>query len=55
MSEPITYVAIDAHKAELQVALLAPHATEPVAWTVRNEAPNDRPPAAEARRIEPGH
>ena len=30
MSEPITYVGIDAHKAELQVALLAPDATEPV-------------------------
>ena len=24
MSEPITYVGIDAHKAELQVAVLAP-------------------------------
>ena len=38
MSEPITYVGIDAHKAELQVALLAPEAAEPVTWTVRNEA-----------------
>ena len=38
MSEPITYVGIDAHKAELQVALLAPGAIEPVIWTVRNEA-----------------
>ena len=38
MSEPITYVGIDAHKADLQVALLAPDATEPVAWTVANEA-----------------
>ena len=38
MSEPITYVGIDAHKAELQVALLAPDATEPVTWKVRNDA-----------------
>ena len=38
MSEPITYVGIDAHKAELQVALLAPEAAEPVSWTVVNEA-----------------
>ena len=32
MSEPITYVGIDAHKADLQVALLVPDATEPVVW-----------------------
>ena len=38
MSEPITYVGIDAHKADLQVALLVPDATEPVVWTVTNEA-----------------
>ena len=37
MSEPITYVGIDAHKVELHVALLAPDETEPVTWTVRNE------------------
>ena len=38
MNEPITYVGIDAHKAELQVAVLAPDAVEPTIWTVRNEA-----------------
>ena len=38
MSEPITYVGIDAHKAELHVALLTPDTTEPVTWKVRNEA-----------------
>ncbi len=39
MSEPITtYVGLDAHKVELHVALLAPGATEPVTWRVRNEA-----------------
>ena len=38
MSEPITYVGIDAHKVDLQVALLVPDATEPVIWTVANEA-----------------
>ena len=38
MSEPITYVGIDAHKVELHVALLVPEATEPVTWKVRNEA-----------------
>ena len=37
MSEPITYVGIDAHKSELQVAVLAPDAAEPTIWTVRNE------------------
>ena len=38
MSEPITYVGIDAHKSELQVALLAPGSSEPISWSVRNEA-----------------
>ena len=37
MSEPITFVGIDAHKLELQVALLAPDAKESVTWGVRNE------------------
>ena len=37
MSEPITYVGIDAHKVELHVALLAAGKPEPVTWTVRNE------------------
>ena len=37
MSEPITYVGIDAHKAQLQVAVLAPDAAEPTIGTVRNE------------------
>ena len=38
MSELATHVGIDAHKVELQVAMLAPDATTPVTWTVRNEA-----------------
>ena len=38
MSEPITYVGIDAHKVELHVALLAPDASAPVTWHVQNEA-----------------
>ena len=38
MSEPITYVGIDAHKVELHVALLAPDASAPVTWKVQNEA-----------------
>ena len=38
MSEPITYVGIDAHKVQLHVALLAPDASSPVTWTVQNEA-----------------
>ena len=38
MSELTTHVGIDAHKVELQVAMLAPDATTPVTWTVRNEA-----------------
>ena len=37
MSEPITYVGIDAHKPELQVAVLAPDGAEPTIWTVRNQ------------------
>ena len=36
--EPITYVRIDAHKADLQVALLAPETTASVTWTVRHES-----------------
>lgn len=38
MGELTTHVGIDAHKAELHVAMLAPDATAPVSWTVRNEA-----------------
>ena len=38
MSELTTHVRIDAHKAELHVAMLAPDATAPVTLTVRNEA-----------------
>ena len=37
MSQPITYVGIDAHKVELHVALLAPDASAPVTWKVQNE------------------
>ena len=39
MSEPITYVGIDAHKhkVDLHVALLAPGKPGPVSWTVPNE------------------
>ena len=37
MVEPITWVGIDTHKSELQVALLAPEAREPVVWKVCNE------------------
>lgn len=37
MSERITYVGIDAHKVQLQVAVLSPDAAEPTIWTVRNE------------------
>ena len=36
MSEPISYVGIDAHKVQLHVALLAPDASSPVTWTVQN-------------------
>ena len=38
MSEPITYVGIDAHKVELHVALFLPDASAPVTWKVQNEA-----------------
>lgn len=38
MSEPITYVGIDAHKRELQIAMLVGAATEPVQWTCPAEA-----------------
>ena len=36
MSEPITYVGIDAHKRELHIAMLVDEASTPVTWTVRN-------------------
>ncbi len=48
MSEPITYVGIDAHKVELHVALLAPDKTEPVSWTVPNEVRAGGPAAPQA-------
>ena len=37
MSEPITYVGIDAHKRELHVAMLVGDVSTPVTWTARNE------------------
>jgi len=37
MTEPITYVGIDAHARELQVALLRGDASAPSQWTVPNE------------------
>ena len=37
MGDVITYVGIDAHKKELQVAMLVGYATTPVTWTVANE------------------
>ena len=37
MSEPITYVGIDAHKRELHIAMLVGHASTPVTWKVANE------------------
>ena len=38
MTEPITYVGIDAHKRELHVAMLVGTATTPVSWKLANEA-----------------
>jgi transposase len=37
MADGITYVGIDAHKKDLQVAVLVGDATAPVTWTVANE------------------
>ena len=37
MSEPITYVGIDAHKRELHVAMLIGTTSTPVTWKVANE------------------
>jgi transposase len=37
MGDVITYVGIDAHKKDLQVAMLVGYATTPVTWTVANE------------------
>src|SRR5262245_5535744 len=37
MSEPTTFVGIDAHKRELQVAMLLGPATQPVQWTCSAE------------------
>jgi transposase len=37
MADAITYVGIDAHKKDLQVAMLVGHARTPETWTVANE------------------
>lgn len=37
MSEPITYVGIDAHARELQVAMLIGQAEQPISWTSPTE------------------
>jgi transposase len=37
MADVITYVGIDAHKKDLQVAMLCGHARTPDTWTVANE------------------
>jgi transposase len=37
MADVITYVGIDAHKKDLQVAMLVGHARTPETWTVANE------------------
>lgn len=38
MSEPITYVGIDAHKRELQIAMLIGDAEQPISWTAPADA-----------------
>ncbi|HEY7185069.1 MAG TPA: hypothetical protein VH436_00910 [Vicinamibacterales bacterium] len=38
MGEPITYVGIDAHKRELQVAMLIGDAEQPIQWTCPTES-----------------
>lgn len=45
MQDVITYVGIDAHKKELQVAMLIGRATTPVQWNLENQ------PAAVARLV----
>jgi len=37
MNEPITYVGIDAHKRDLQLAMLIGDAAEPLCWTSPTE------------------
>jgi transposase len=37
MADVITYVGIDAHKKDLQVAMLVGHGRTPEAWTIANE------------------
>jgi transposase len=37
MGDVITYVGIDAHKKDLQMAVLTGDATTPITWTVANE------------------
>ena len=48
MSEPITYVGIDAHKVELHVALLAPDASAPVTLEGTERGPAGGPAAPKA-------
>ena len=38
MNEPITYVGIDAHARELQLAMLIGDAARPVSWTSPTES-----------------
>ena len=48
MTEPITYVGIDAHKRELHVAMLVGDASTPVTWDGTERTARDRSVAAEA-------
>lgn len=48
MSEPITYVGIDAHQRELHIAMLVGLATAPVTVDGAERAPRGGSPAAKA-------
>ena len=54
MSESISYVGLDVHKAFIQVALLVPGAESPHEWRVENTATKVRGLIKKLRRSAPG-
>lgn len=54
MEEGITFVALDAHKVDNQVAMLLPGATKPVEWDCTNERQAVRRMVRRVRRQAPG-
>ena len=54
MTEGITFVGFDAHKASISVAMLLPNAVTPVEWQLPNEASSVRRMVRKIEREAPG-